>query len=169
MPPVFSPGNEHIVVIGATTLSLFSTVLYRGEQGRRDVHTFGFSRFLTIPIFGWPRWTSDEGLLMAFVRDGQADPDTLLSIGLDPNDPSAFTERFRAVLSPVSDERPELIFGPEATYAYAEDGQAIVIGANPGTGSATRHALYYLTPGVPLVRLLLDDPAQRPVFPNFIN
>lgn len=168
LPPAFHADNRRIAVVTATPLSVFTTILYRDDRSRMDTHTIGQSPFLTIPIFGWPRWT-DEGLLMAFVREGQSRPDTLLSMVLDPTNPVEAFERFRAVLAPVSDERPELVFGDFSTYAYSEDGQAIVLGANPGTGGSERHALYYVTPNVPRVRLLLDDPSQRPVFPNFIN
>jgi hypothetical protein len=73
LPPVFSPDDRRIVMIGASVLSLFSTVFYLDDPSRQDTHTFGFSRFLTIPVFGWPRWT-DEGLLMAFLREGNAQP-----------------------------------------------------------------------------------------------
>jgi hypothetical protein len=93
----------------------------------------------------------------------------MLSVLVDPDNPVDAIERFRAVLSPVSDERPELIFGDFSTYAYADDGEALALGANPGTGASSRHALYLVSRGVDRVQLLLDDPAQRPVFPNFIN
>lgn len=169
LPPVFSPDNARLAIITQTPLTLYSTVVYRNDATRVVSEAFGFSRFLTIPIFGWPAWT-DEGLLMAFVREGGADPDTLLSAVIDPARPGDFVhERFRAVLSPVSDERPELVFDPRSTYAYAPDGNALVLGANPNSGSAERHALYLVTRNVSRVQLLLDDPAQVPIFPNFVN
>ena len=168
LPPVFSPDNSEIAVITASPLSLFSTILFREDRSRRETNTIELSRFVTIPIFGWPRWT-DEGLLMAFVRKGGARPDTLVSMVIEPTDPVEAIERFRAVLAPVSDERPALTFGDFSTYAYTDDGEALVLGANPGTGGTERHALYLVTRAAGRVRLLLDDPAQRPVFPNFIN
>lgn len=168
LPPMLSPDNRRVALITVTPLSMFLTILYPGDPARSDTDVLGFSRLLNRPIFGWPRWTAD-GLLMAFVRVGVDAPDTLVIGTGDPDTPDFFfTERSRAVMAPVSDARPEVRIGAESTYAFSADGRALVLGADPGTGIG-RHAIYLVTPEVGRVQLLLDDPAQFPVFPLFIG
>ena len=87
----------------------------------------------------------------------------------DPDNPNRFLdERYRAVMAPVSDARPAVLLGLSSTYAFSPSGESIVIGAEPGTGP-NRHAIYLVTPDVGRIQLLLDDPAQFPVFPLFID
>ena len=168
LPPIMSPDNERIALITVTDLSIFIKVLFRNDRARSFTERFGFSRILNRPLFGWPRWT-DEGLLIGFLRAGQNGPDTIMAGFANPDNPNQFlVERYRAVMSPVSDARPEVLLGLTSTYAFSPGGQSIVIGAEPGTGP-NRHAIYLVTPDVGRIQLLLDDPAQFPMFPLFID
>ena len=169
LPPIVSPDNERVALVSMTDLSLFLTTLYPTDRGRVDTERFGFSKFLNRPIFGWPRWTED-GLYMAFVRVADAGPDTLVAGLIDPDAADEFfNEQYRAVMSPVSDERPELFIGPSATYAFSSNGRELVLGAMPGPTAAGRHAIYLVTPAVPRVQLVVDDPDRVFIFPLFIN
>lgn len=168
LPPLFSPDNRRVGVIGSTGLSLSFTTLFPEDGSRITTEQLGFSIFTSVPIFGWPRWTED-GVLIAVVREADDAPDTVVASAFNPDRPGDFLEeRFRAVLAPVSDARPELAFTSSSTYAFAADGRAMVLGANPANG-LSRHAVFLVTPDVGRVQLVLDDPAQVLVFPLFVD
>jgi hypothetical protein len=168
LPPMLSPDNARIALIGLTDLSLVLTTLFPADQNRLETATLGSSRSRTRPNCGWPRWTSD-GIVMAFIRVAATGPDTILLARIDPANPGErLDERYRAVMAPVSDERPELVMGVLSTYALTTDGRVLVLAAQPST-DPTRHAVYLVTPDVGRVQLLLDDPAQFPVFPQFVR
>jgi hypothetical protein len=168
LPPVFSPDGRRIVVFSVNPISLLVTTLYRFDRGRFETQALWISKFINRPLFGWPRWTRD-GVLMAFRRVAEKGPDTLVVGIIHPEKPHTFfDEAYRAVLAPVSDQRPELDFGIESTYAMSSDGLAVVLGALPGSGIA-RPGVYLVTSGVDRVQLVLDSPDQFPVFPLFIR
>jgi hypothetical protein len=103
------------------------------------------------------------------VRVAAEQPDTILSVSIDPDRPGDdIVERFRAAMSPVSDQRPELVVGNFATYAYSPGGNAIVLGAHPGADTQ-RHAIYLINRAASRVQLVLDDPSEFPRFPLLIN
>lgn len=168
LPPVISPDNSMIGLVGTTGLSLLLTVFFPDDLTRSDTEVLSITPLLNRPMLGWPRWT-EEGLLLAFVRLADEGPDTLVAGLADPLQPgNFFEERFRAVMAPVSDARPPLGIGSASTYAFSADGRALVLGAQPGP-DPERHALYLVTPDIDRVQLLLDDPDQFLAFPLFVR
>ena len=169
MAPVFSPDGKRVALVGATEIALWITTVQLDQPNLSPgTSHLGTSPFTHRPLFGWPAWTS-EGVLIAVVHVGSGAPDTVLSMSLNPDKPSNdLEERYRAVLAPVSDERPELVFGERSTYAYSASGEGFAIGAQPGT-DPTRQAIYYVSRAVGRVRLVLDDPGTFPEFPLIIN
>lgn len=168
LPPVFSPDNQRVALLSVTDLSMFVTVLHRDDPSRSQTDPLRIARLINRPIFGWPRWT-EEGLILGFVRVAGQGPDTLVAGRTNPDAPNEFLEElYRAVMAPVSDSRPPVRMGLSSTYAFSADGQSIVLAADPGTGGH-RHAVYLITPETARIRLLLDDPAQFPVFPLFVD
>jgi hypothetical protein len=168
LAPVISPNNDEIVLFSVTPLSLIATTLYRTDPTRRRTHILRVSRVLDRPIFGWPRWV-DDGILMAFVRVAADAPDTLVVGLVRPDAPNALLEeRYRAVMAPVSDARPELGIFDASTYAFTRDGDALALGAEPQQGTG-RHAIYLVTPNGGRVQLVRDDPGQFLAYPLFIR
>jgi hypothetical protein len=168
LPPAFNADGNRVALIGATQLALYVTVVQRDRPDLTSTSKLGISRFTHRPLFGWPLWTA-EGLLLAVVHVADPGPDTVLSVSIDPAKPdNDLVERYRAVLAPVSDERPELEFGDRSTYAYGAAGEGLVLGAQPGS-DPTRHAIYYVSRAVPRVRLVFDRPSTFPEFPFVIN
>jgi hypothetical protein len=168
MAPVFSPDGKRVALVGATELALWITTVTLDRPDMIGTSHLGTSSFTHRPLFGWPAWTSD-GVLIAAVHVTDSGPDTVLSMSLDPDKPANdLVERYRAVLAPVSDERPELVFGERSTYAYSATGEGFAIGAQPGT-DPNRQAIYYVSRAVARVRLVLDDPNTFPEFPLIIN
>lgn len=168
LPPVFSPDGERLALISVNELSILVTIIYRFDPSRSYTERLSVSRFLNRPVFGWPRWVGN-GIRMAFRRVADPGPDTLLVGTVFPDSPGdRLQENYRAVMAPVSDERPELDFGSASTYALTLDGEALALAAVPGTGLSP-HAVYVVTPGVSRVQLVLDGGGEYPVFPLFIR
>lgn len=168
MAPAFSPDGNRIALVGANELSLFVTVITLDQPGVFGTTHLGISQFQHRPLFGWPIWTK-EGVLFAVVHVADGAPDTVVSAAFDPDHPANnLTERYRAVLAPVSDERPQVVFGLRSSFSYGQDGEGLALGAQPDTNPA-RQAIYYVSRAVPRVRLVLDDPKTFPVFPLLIN
>ncbi|HEX9727131.1 MAG TPA: hypothetical protein VGA37_01340 [Gemmatimonadales bacterium] len=172
LPPVYSPDGTRVATLAFNGLSVLVTLWTVGDRTRAVTDKLSVGTAIRPPVFGWPQWT-DDGLMIALLHLGFDDPDTLVVALVDPDDPNApMVERLRAVMAPVSDERPGLIMGDNATYALSADGRAIVLAADPGTASGEvtlRQALYLVTEGVGRVQLLFDDPAVYPAYPLFVN
>ena len=168
LAPVFSPDSKRIVLVGATQIALWVTVVQIDRPDLTSTSHLGTSRFTHRPLFGWPAWTT-EGVLIAAVHLADPGPDTVLSMSFDPDHPqNDLAERYRAVAAPVSDERPEIVFGNRSTYSYGANGEGLALGAQPGS-DASRQAIYYVSRAVGRVRLVLDDPKTFPEFPLIIN
>ncbi|MDH4351248.1 MAG: hypothetical protein OEW56_08895 [Gemmatimonadota bacterium] len=168
LPPAFSPDGERIALITLTDISILATVIPLDPLASAQTRRLAVSRFTNRLIFGWPRWGSD-GLQIAVRRVAQEGPDTLLVGVVDPDiEGTLLTEQYRALLAPAAHPTAELDFAVESTYHLASDGQALALGAVPGTGGA-RHAVYLVTPGISRVQPVLDTLAQYPVFPLFIR
>ncbi len=168
LPPVFSPDGQRIAILTVTPLSLLVTILDLDARLQPRTEPLQVSRLLNRPLFGWPRW-SDDGIHMAFRRVAEPGPDTLVVGVVQPDNADAFLEeRYRAVMAPESDERPEVVFGLSSTYSLSADGLAVVLAAFPAAG-ATAHSLYVVTPSVPRIRIVQDEPGVVLFFPQFIN
>lgn len=168
LPPIFSPDGKRIALISVTELSVYVTLLDPEQPQNAYTRVLNFSKFTNALVFGWPRWIG-EGIRMVSVRPADDAPDTLIVGSIYPDAPWTFpTEHYRAVLAPVSDERPELQIGPLSTYNLTQDGTAVALAAVPGTG-LTPHALYYVTPDVDRVQLIRDAAGEYPVLPLFIR
>ena len=168
LPPVFSPDGRRIALITVTDLGMQVTLIEPGAPTQPSTAPFQISRILNRPLFGWPRWT-DDGILMAFRRVAEDGPDTLLVGIVQPDDPNVpLQERYRAVMAPVSDEQPEIFFGPSSTYALSESGDAVVIAAFASV-KTTAHSLYLARPDVSRIQIVEDDPAAQLSFAQFIN
>lgn len=167
--PVFSPDNRRVAWFTVTPLSLVITVRDRADPSRRTSETVGLSRFLNRPIFGWPRWV-EGGIALAFVRVANDGPDTLVVGLIRPDDPDfPMDELYRAVMAPVSDNRPELGFGLSSTYALTTNAMALALGALPARNTTGRHAVYLVTPDIGRVQLVRDEPSEFLAFPLFIR
>jgi hypothetical protein len=167
LPPVFSPQGDRIALLTVTPLSVMVTILDLNAPSQFYSEPLQVSRLLNQPLFGWPRWIGD-GIHMAFRRVAEAGPDTLVVGVVRPDNADAsLEEQYRAVMSP-SDQRPEIEFGPSSTYSLSADGRAVVIAALPSVG-ASAHSLYVVTPSLPRIRIVHDDPGVRLYFPQFIN
>jgi hypothetical protein len=168
MAPAFSPDGRRIALVGSNPLNLFVTVINLDQPGTVGTVRLGTSQFTHRPLFGWPVWTS-EGVLIAVVHVSSTGPDTVLSASFDPDKPqNDLVERYRAVLAPVSDERPEVVFGERSTFSYGLNGEGLALAAQPGT-DPSRQAIYYASRAVGRIRLVLDDPKTFPEFPLVIN
>lgn len=168
LAPAFSPDNSRIALVAANALSLFLTVITIDSPGRMQTDQLGFSRFANIPLFGWPQWTS-EGLLLAVLRQATDAPDTLVSLLVDPDRPGNLPEeRFRAVLSPETNSPSGISFGSWSTFSYSPDGEAIVLGAHPGSVE-NQHGIYYLNRHTERIRTLVSASEQFPIYPLLIN
>lgn len=168
LPPVFDATGDRVALIGVTQLSAHVTLVQRDRPELTRSEVLGFSRVLSRPVFGWPTWT-DEGILFAVLRVAPEAVDTILSVSINPDRPGDdLVERYRATMSPVSDQRPELLIGDYSTYSYSPGGDALILGAHPSTDTR-RHALYLINRAAIRVQLVLDDPSEFPLFPLLIN
>lgn len=162
LPPVFSPDNELLAVIGANSFTLEVAMVQRASGIPLGTHPVGGSRFVDIPVFGWPRWTSD-GLHLVVRRQpftGNTGPDTLIAVTLDPaNVTRGYRRRFRA--------ESELRFDVGSTFAYSSDAAAIVYSARRSVGQT--HGIYFQSANTPIVQLVIDDPTNGEVFPQMVN
>jgi hypothetical protein len=167
LPPVFSPEGDRLALLTVTPLSVLLTTIDLSAPSQFYSEPLQVSRLLNQPLFGWPRWIGD-GIHLAFRRVADSGPDTLVVGVVHPdNADAALEEQYRAVMAP-SDQGPEIAFGPSSTYSLSVDGKAVVIAALPSVG-ASAHSLYVVTPSLPRVRIVHDDPGVRLYFPQFIN
>jgi hypothetical protein len=168
LPPVFAPGDDRIVLITVTDLSILATFVYPDDPGNTSTRQVRASRLLNRPIFGWPRWIGN-GLRMAFVRVAESGPDTLMVGTIFPDNPSSFLqEHYRALMAPANDPDANLDIGLASTYALTADGSTLALGAIPGDRQSP-HTVYVVTQDSGRVRVLVDGPGENPVFPLFIR
>jgi hypothetical protein len=167
LPPVFSPEGDRIALLTVTQLSVLVTTIDLSAPSHFYSEPLQLSRLLNRPLFGWPRWIGD-GIHLAFRRVAEPGPDTLVVGIVHPdNADAALEEQYRAVMAP-SDQRPEIAFGPSSTYSLSADGRALVLAAFPSAG-ATAHSIYVVTPSLPRIRVVQDEPGVVLFFPQFIN
>lgn len=166
--PAFSPDGTELAGIGVTPLSMYM-VRVQVAALTWSVTRIEDSKVLNPPVFGWPRWTADRGLLF-LVRRGVTSPgrDTLVVVAARPANPEAGLERLYAVLMTPGDSAPDVVFAAYSTFALAADGNQFVIAAQPDT-AAPRHALYAAAHGEERIHRVLEDPAQFPVYPRLLR
>jgi hypothetical protein len=168
LPPVLSPGDGRVILFGATPTSFTATVLFLDDPSRIETTNLRMARYGDLLIFGWPRWV-DDGIHLAFVRAAADGPDTLVVTRLAPDAlDQPPEEQYRAVMAPGDGGQPELDLGAQSTYALAPDARALALGAYPAAGAA-RHAIYLVTPSVPRVQPVRDQPQQVLVAPLFVR
>lgn len=163
LPPIFSPDNSRIAVIGVNSFTLEGAFVERTTGITSSVSRVGGSRLLDIPVFGWPRWTASQGILLAVRRKpftGETGPDTLFAVSLDPAD---FEDGYRRRFAAIS----RLAFDDGSTFAYSSDGNAVIYGAfAPG---ASTQGLFFQSANTPEVRIVVDEPTVSEVFPLMVN
>ena len=162
LPVAFSPDGRRIAVIGANSFTLEIVTIDRETGISSSIHPVGGSRFVDLPIFGWPRWSA-QGLQLSVRRrpfTGNTGPDTLIGVTLDiDNVEKGYRRRFRAV--------SDLRFDVASTFAYSSDGDAIIYGALSADG--TTHGLFFQSVNTEVVQLVRDDPVAGEVFPQMVN
>jgi hypothetical protein len=168
LPPAVSPDGSRIALFGLTQLSLTLTVIERTDPPRSTTDALGVSRFTNRPLFGWPRWVGDR-IHLAFLRENDTGPDTLLVGSVSPDDPGAtLEEEYQVVMALEGQSQAELALGVPSSYALSPDARALVLGAYP-VRDATRHSIYLMSPNAPRARVVRDDPAEFLVFPLFVS
>jgi hypothetical protein len=162
LPPAFSPDNALLAVFGANSFTLEVAMVQRESGIPLGTHPVGGTRFVDIPIFGWPRWTT-QGLHLVVRRrpfSGNTGPDTLIAVTLDPADVTGgYRRRFRAI--------SDLRFDVASTFAYSSDGNALVYGALKSDGQT--HGIFFQSANTPAVQLVIDDPTNGEIFPQMVN
>lgn len=163
LPPIFSPDNSRIAVIGANDFTLEIAQVERTTGITFATNAIGGSRFVDIPIFGWPRWIPGQGILLAVRRQPLNDPtgpDTLYAVSVDPSSPGrGYRRRFAAI--------SHLRFESASTFAFSTDGNAIVYGAF--AGESPSQGIFFQSPNTPEILAVLDEPGVSEIFPLVVN
>jgi hypothetical protein len=166
--PAFSPDGAELLGLGVTTLS-FYLIRVQIDSRRVVISRIDDSRILNAPIFGWPRWHPERGLLF-LARRGLASGghDTLAVVSADPDHPDNRLQQIFTTLMAPADSVGDVVFAPYSTYALSPDGELVVLAAQPDSG-IQNHALYAGVKGRPHLHPLLDTPKQFPVYPQLIR
>lgn len=168
LAPVFSPDGSEIAVLAVTQLSLW--VIRVGMQDRQvRSERVATSRFVNQPIFGWPQWSPEAGMLL-LVRRGTTTigPDTLAVVALDPDHPDRGLRDLFSLLAAPARDAADLAFGPRSSYSVSRDGQVVIMAAHPDL-DPDRHALFVANRLAPRVELVRDDPTRFEVYPLLLN
>jgi hypothetical protein len=168
MGPAFSPDGSELAGLGETDLGMFA-IRVRLSDLHVTVDELGASRFLNLPVFGWPRWTREKGF-MFLARRGitTQGPDTLAVESFDPDYPTGGVRKLYSVLQAPDSSGPDLVFGGVSTYSLSQDGDQVILTAFPDT-ALTYHGLWAAAKGGRRVYSVLGDPTQFLLYPQLLH
>lgn len=168
MGPAFAPDGSELAGLGETDLSMF-VIRVRMSDLYPFTQRLAASRFLNLPVFGWPRWTRQQGF-MFLARHGitTPGPDSLGVVAFDPDNAEGGVRRIYSVLSAPDSTAPDLRFAPYSTFALSRDGAQVILTAFPDTTSTT-HALWAAARGGTRVYRVLADSAQLLLYPHLLD
>lgn len=168
MGPAFSPDGAQLAGIGETDLGLF-VIRVRMSDLYPTTQPLGASRFLNLPVFGWPRWTQEQGF-MFLARRGLTTPgpDTLAVEAFDPDHAEGGARKLFTVLQAPDSGGPDLVIGGQSTFSLSRDGSQVILAAFPDT-ALRYHGLWAAAKGGRRVYRVLADSSQFLQYPHLLN
>lgn len=166
--PAFSPDGGELAGLGATALSLY-VVRVRLSDLQPSTERLGTSLLLNAPVFGWPRWTAEQGFLF-LARRGLATPgpDSLAVVAFDPDNAEGGVHNVYSVLAAPDSTGPDLVFAPYSTFALSRDGSQMILTAYPDP-NLTTHVLWSAARGGKYVYRVFADSTQLLLYPHLLN